>query len=235
MEDDLLARLLTLMDKAGPDQRIPSERELVALWGTSRTALRHRLRMLEAMGALERRGAAGTYTRTVKPGDVAAALKIGLHSSTLSSASAFQPVRVALERQAVKMAAEDFKPVPVAHAEEAVMRMEKSSDPDDLYAADLAFHQAIFQASGDPALMFFSSAVGDLIAGSVSARRARMLRLANDVDEMRLLHREILEAVKAKDPAMAMAAMDRHFERIDSLDVEEEASEVTGDRDAKVS
>lgn len=224
MEDDLLLKLLELMEKAGADQRIPSERELVAQWGSSRTALRHRLRMLEAMGALERKGSAGTYTRTVKPHDMAAALKIGLHSSALSSPLAFQPVRVALERQAAKMAAEDFKPVPVAHAEEAVMRMEKSTSPDELYAADIDFHQAIFRASGDPALLFFASAVGDLIADSVSSRRARMLRLADDVDEMRLLHRAILEAVKDKDPAKAMAAMDHHFDRIDSLDIARPAS-----------
>ncbi|MDR6989194.1 GntR family transcriptional repressor for pyruvate dehydrogenase complex [Paenarthrobacter nitroguajacolicus] len=187
------------------------------------------------MGALERRGAAGTYTRTVKPGDVASALKIGLHSSALSSAAAFQPVRVALERQAVKMAAEDFKPVPVAHAEEAVMRMEKSSSPDELYSADMDFHHALFQASGDPALMFFSAAVGDLIADSVSARRERMLRLANDVDEMRVLHREILEAVKAKDSSRAMEAMDRHFERIDSLSADDELVAEHEGRETKVS
>jgi GntR family transcriptional regulator, transcriptional repressor for pyruvate dehydrogenase complex len=220
VEDDLLAKLLDLMEKAGPDQRIPSERELVARWGSSRTALRHRLRKLEATGALERRGSAGTYTRTVRPQDLAAALKIGLHSSVLSSACAFQPVRVALERQAVKMAAEDFKPIPVAHAEEAVMRMEKVTQADDLYAADLDFHHAIFQASGDPALMFFSAAVDDLIADSVSVRRSRMLRLASDVDEMRLLHRSILEAIKARDPSSATDAMDRHFDRIDSLAVD---------------
>jgi GntR family transcriptional regulator, transcriptional repressor for pyruvate dehydrogenase complex len=224
VEDELLVKLLSLIDKAGPSERIPSERELVTQWGSSRTALRHRLRMLEAMGALERRGAAGTYTRTVKPRDVAAALKIGLHSSALSSAFAFQPVRVALERQAAKMAAEDFKPVPVAHAEEAVMRMERSTNPDDLYAADLAFHNAIFQASGDPALIFFSEAVGDLIADSVSSRRGRMLRLADDMDEMRVLHRAILEAIKAQDPERAMAAMDRHFDRIDSLDIDDTES-----------
>jgi DNA-binding GntR family transcriptional regulator len=73
-------------------------------------------------------------------------------------------------------------------------------------------------------LIFFSSAVGDLIADSVSSRRSRMLRLANDVDEMRVLHRAILEAVKAKDPAAAMAAMDGHFDRIDSLEIDELSS-----------
>lgn len=217
-DDALLQKLLELIDQAGPDQRIPSERELVAQWGSSRTALRHRLRMLEAMGAIERKGAAGTFTRAVKPQDVAAALKIGLHASALSSALAFQPVRVALERQAARMAAEHYRPVAVAEAEEAVMRMEEATAPDDLYAADLSFHRAIFQASGDPALIFFSEAVGDLIANSVSARRDRMLRLVDDVDEMRRLHREILEAVRSKDPTGAMAAMDRHFDRIDSSD-----------------
>ena len=214
-DDNLLDRLLELVDEVGPDQRIPSERDLAERWGCSRTALRDRLRMLEAMGALERKGAGGTYTRVMKPQDVAVALRTGLHASALSSATAFQSVRVALEREAARLAATAGKPVPIAHVEEAVMRMEAATDPDELYAADLEFHKALFQASGDAALIFLSEAVGDLIAQSVTERRARMRTLSSDAEVLRSLHRNILDALKSGSPGEAMNAMDEHFARID--------------------
>ncbi|WP_166879069.1 FadR/GntR family transcriptional regulator [Salinibacterium sp. ZJ450] len=217
MTDALLSALLRLIEEVGPGGRIPPERELAELVGASRTAIRSRLRELESAGALERRGSAGTFARTMAPSDVAQALRLGLSASPLGGGEAFQTIRVALERQAAKGAAESASPVPIAYAEEAVLRMESTTDPDELYEADLAFHRSLFHASGDDALIFFSEAIGDLLKASVTARRQRMLALATDIDEMRALHRVILDAVKSRDPVAAMAAMDRHFEHIDSL------------------
>ena len=95
------------------------------------------------------------------------------------------------------------------------MRMEAATDPDELYAADLEFHKALFQASGDAALIFLSEAVGDLIAQSVTERRARMRTLSSDAEVLRSLHRNILDALKSGSPGEAMNAMDEHFARID--------------------
>lgn len=216
-EDDLLRKLRDLLQEAGPGQRIPSERELAQRWGTSRTALRHRLRMLEAMGALQRRGAAGTFTHVMQPHDVAIALQTGLQASALGSAESFQFVRVGLERQAARLAAQKRRPVDIAHVENAVLRMEAADSGQEMYEADLDFHRSLFKASGDAALIFFSEAVGDLIARSVTERRARMEKLEHDRDEMCSLHRKILDAINDQDPAAAMNAMDNHFDRIDAL------------------
>lgn len=217
VDDDLLQKLLDLIQEAGPGQRIPSERELVKRWGTSRSALRNRLRVLEAMGALERRGAAGTYTQVMKPQHVAAALQTGLHASILGSPSSFQSVRVALEREAARLAAQHRRPVAIAHAEEALMRMEDASTAQQMYEADVDFHRALFQASGNAGLIFLSEAVGDLIARSVTERRGRMQKLSEDKEEMRTLHRNILEAVNSGNPEAAMNSIDNHFDRLDML------------------
>lgn len=215
--DALLEKLLELLQEVGPDGRIPSERELSETWGISRTALRSRLRMLESVGALERRGAAGSFVRVMAPSDVAVALTIGLTGSVLASPRSFEPVRVALERQAAKQATEQMSPVPIAHVEEAVLRMESTSDPEELHQADLDFHRALLAASGDPALIFFSEAVADLIAASVTERRARMAQLTSDLDGIRAIHRNILEAMKSRDPRAAMAAVDDHFDSINRI------------------
>ena len=144
---------------------------------------------------------------------------IGLSGSALSSPRSFQSVRIALERQAAKQAAENVSPVAVAYVEEAVIRMESTTDPNELYQADLEFHRALFAASGEPALVFFSEAVADLIAASVTERRRRMSQLSSDVAEMRALHRNIITAVKSRDPNGAMEAMNEHFDSIDRITV----------------
>lgn len=216
-QDPLLEKLLRLFRETGPENRIPSERELSESWGVSRTALRSRLRLLESVGALDRRGAAGSFVRVMAPADVSMALRIGLSESVMSSPRSFQPVRVALEREAAKQAASNPSPVPIAYMEEAVIRMEATSDPLELYEADLDFHRSLFAASGDVALIFFSDAVADLIAASVTERRRRMTQLASDVHEMRALHRSILDAVKSRDVLAAMLSVDEHFDSIDSV------------------
>lgn len=217
MPDPLLTALLQIVEDTGPGGRIPPERELAELVGASRTAVRSRLRELESAGALERRGSAGTFARTMAPRDVAEALRLGLSASPLGKGEAFQTIRVALERQAAKMAATRQSPVPIAYAEEAVLQMESTTDATHLYEADLAFHRSLFRASGDDALIFFSEAIGDLLTASVVLRRQRMMALESDIEEMRMLHRSILEAVKSGDANASMAAMDRHFEHIDAL------------------
>lgn len=217
-QDDLLKKLQDLLQEAGPGQRIPSERQLAEQWEVSRTALRHRLRMLEAMGALERRGSAGTFTHIMEPHNVAVALQTGLRASALGSASAFESVRVALERQAARLAALKRRPVAMAHVEEAVLRMEAADSAEQLYEADIDFHRSLFHASGDGALIFLSEAVSDLIARSVTERRTRMRKLATDREEMCTVHRNILEAINTGNPTTAMGAVDDHFDRINTGD-----------------
>lgn len=216
-EDELMQRLLDLVSELGPGQRVPAERQLEDDWGVSRAALRHRLRLLEAMGAVERRGSAGTFTRILQPVDVAAILRVGLNASDLADAAAFRSLRAALETEAALLAARKGRPVPVAHIEEAVLRMESAEDAKTLYEADLAFHQALFKACGDPGLIFFYEALADLFTRSVAERRLRMNTLSSDVEMMRTLHRAILEAVKSRDESAAAGAMREHFDRIDHL------------------
>jgi GntR family transcriptional repressor for pyruvate dehydrogenase complex len=217
VEDELLQRLLGLIGELGPDQRIPAERQIEEDWGVSRGALRHRLQLLEAMCVVERRGAAGTYTKAMQPRDVARILRVGLNATTLANAAAFRSLRAALETEAALLAARNGTPVPVAYIEEAVLRMDAADDAQTLYQADLDFHNALFDACRDPGLQFFYEALFDVTARSVHERRLRMYSLAEDVDLMRRLHRAILVAIQAHDQDAAVAAMRDHFDRIDSL------------------
>ena len=90
---------------------------------------------------------------------------------TLSSLTS---VRVALERQAASEAALADDPVKIAHMAAAVKRMEATDDPHEMYAADVAFHQAMFIAWCSPALVFFADALVRVLSQSMQVRQERI-------------------------------------------------------------
>ena len=57
---------------AGPGTRLPTERQLAADFGVTRTAIRHAMGMLEAQGRVSREVGRGTYLRQVPGGTPAA-------------------------------------------------------------------------------------------------------------------------------------------------------------------
>jgi GntR family transcriptional repressor for pyruvate dehydrogenase complex len=220
--DPVTAALVNQLVGMEPGQRLPSEREQAQQLGVSRTALRDRLRYLESMGILERRTGAGTFVRGLRPETVTESLALGLMASQITLSSLYS-VRVALERQAAIEAALAQNPVSTAYMAAAVQRMERTDDGEELYAADVAFHRALFVASDSPALQFIGDALSGVLSRSVRQRQDRIQQLTHDRDHIRLLHREIYEAIAAADPTAAMRAVDEHFSWLDRV-LESESS-----------
>jgi GntR family transcriptional repressor for pyruvate dehydrogenase complex len=218
-DDQLLMALLGRITSLKPGERLPSERSLAGDLSVNRTTLRDRLQSLESLGVLDRRTGSGTYVKAISPQTVSTVVSLGLIGRGLTIES-LQPVRVALERQAAKEAAVRAAPGPMAIMATSVKRMDLTSDPHELYAADLDFHRALFEASNSPALIFFADALADVLARSVEQRRARMMQLAHDSALMREVHRVIYEAVLSGDEAASMEAVDNHFRTIDALALE---------------
>ncbi|MEW2546269.1 FCD domain-containing protein [Streptomyces sp. NPDC047002] len=212
--DRLTGELAQRVLAMGAGKRLPSERRMAEELGVSRTALRDRLTHLESLGVLERRTGSGTYVRGVRPDTVTEALGLGLLASHLTFASLYS-VRVALERQAAYEAALAGDPVKTAHMAAAVKRMEATEDGQELYEADVAFHRALFTASCSPALEFFADALSGVLSRSVQQRQAHILRMTDDIEHMRQLHRDIHLAAAAEDPERAMRAVDSHFVWLD--------------------
>lgn len=209
-EDPLMSALARQVLAMNPGEKLPSEREQAMELGVSRTALRDRLGRLESMGVLERRTGAGTFVRGLRPETVSESLLLGLVASKMTLAS-LRSVRFALERQAAYEAAQKVDHVSVAHMAVALDRMDASDDSNELHEADVAFHEALFTASGSPALIFFA----DVLHGVLAPHQK--LSLAADRVRMRSVHRNIAQAVAAHTPREAMRAVDEHFAWLDEL------------------
>jgi len=213
--DRIFESLVELHGRLGPGKRLPAERALAEEWGISRVTLRDRVRQLEALGLLEKRGTAGTFTRDIDPTDLARLLSVGFRATPLADAATFESVRIALDRQAVLLAAERREPVPLAYAEKAVRVMESSADPDALLAADRAFHRSLIEASGDRGLIFFAEAVDDLIAQSLAARGSGSHRLEHR-EAFVTMHRRLLDAVTGGDRHTVLDAVQHHYDDLRS-------------------
>lgn len=208
--DPIARGLIDVVGEIGLGGRLPSERLLADRLGVSRTALRDRLQLLEAFGVLRRVTGSGTYVQALAPEGLAFALDIGTKASGLDLPS-LHSVRVGLERQAAIEAAIKRHPVLQAHMRQQVLAMERATEPEELDRADLAFHAALFEASENQALVFFSQALVHALRESILERRHRMRELAHDRELMVNTHNSIHRAVESGSPAAAAAAVDAHF------------------------
>ncbi|WP_326731665.1 FadR/GntR family transcriptional regulator [Streptomyces phaeochromogenes] len=210
-DDPLTAQLVQQVLAMQPGAQLQSERDQAEQLGVSRTALRDRLRHLEAVGVLERRSGAGTFVRQIQPEMVSQSLALGLMASHMTMPS-LRSVRIALERQAAMEASQARDHVSIAQMHVAVDRMEATDDRAEMYAADLDFHHALFLACRSPGLKFFADSLSKLLSRS-------FVKL--DTDEQRVqvrsVHRAIYGAVAAGDPIASMQAIDAHFDLLDKL------------------
>lgn len=208
--DELLGQIVRQIIEMGPGVKLPSERDQASELGASRTALRDRLSSLESIGVLERRVGVGTFTKGLRPEAVRESLILGMVSSGINVAS-LRPVRVALERQAVVEAARYSDYETNAGMFAALKAMEASDNTEALHSADVAFHKALFRASGSAGLIFFSEVMG----GSLDPKTR--LVVSRDKEMMRHVHRNIADAIAAHDVLRAVHSIEEHFSWLDSI------------------
>ena len=134
-------------------ERLPTEAEISAAVGVSRTPVREAIKILEAMGVLEIRRGIGTFLR---PQATAALGHLMVFQAAMGRATPQQlfETRLMVEQTAAELSASRRTDKDVAAMRAANERMRALStapsvDLDQLTAADVAFHHAIFDACGN--------------------------------------------------------------------------------------
>ncbi|MFC7401960.1 FadR/GntR family transcriptional regulator [Citricoccus sp. GCM10030269] len=144
----------------------------------------------------------------MQPEDVSDAMRIGLSGMELDDEISFRPVRVALERQAALAATRRPDESALASMHAALQAIRVAESPDEKTRADVDFHAALFEASGEPSLRFMYGAVRGLMDDSVARRRAQLAKNPAGLEESFRLHAEILAAVQSGDGRRSMDAVD---------------------------
>jgi DNA-binding FadR family transcriptional regulator len=196
-----------------PGDVLPNEGELLAHYNVSRTVLREALQVLSAKGLVDSRQRRGT---TVCPRSEWSQLDRSLlewHESSDVAGAALQQlmeVRRIVEPAAAALAAQRAGPQERDRIKAAYVGMETSGDDVEAFVtADLQFHTAILEASGNQFLLPIVQAIRTTLAASLRITNKRQ----DENHQVSLpLHAAILKAILAGKAEAAARAMQVHLD-----------------------
>ncbi len=134
-----------------PGERLPGELELAEQLQVSRTVLREALARLQGLGLVEIQRGNGTFV--AGKGGLASCVQLLRSATTISPREllSYVELRVAIEIQAVRLAAQRADDDDIAELQELLTELNAIDRPyDELLEVDFRFHRRILQASGNP-------------------------------------------------------------------------------------
>jgi DNA-binding FadR family transcriptional regulator len=213
--DRLMQRIESGEIAAG--EQLPSERELMEVYGVGRVAVREALQELARSGIVEI--SHGERARVVVP---TAHLLIEQIAGGARHMLRMQPemlthlkeARLFLETGMVRFAAERATPEDVLRLQQRIEEHRASMvNLDQFMKLDMLFHREIARISGNPIF----PAIVEALFGWASAYYQSIVR-APGAEALTLAeHQRIVDAIAANDPQRAVQAMEEHLTRANAL------------------
>jgi GntR family transcriptional repressor for pyruvate dehydrogenase complex len=201
--------------------RLPGERELAEVLSVSRQSVREALRVLDYLGVVAVRPGEGTFVATTPPSPVDASLYSLLSERTflLDLVEARRILEDGIVQLATQRATRDDLD---ALAEVLATREKELGSGRHDVASDLAFHTQLAEATGNVVLV---SAMRHLNEMWLRSREKTGRRPTSPLKALQF-HRQILQAVRRRQPAAARRALRRHLQDM-RTDIEEGKHRVT--------
>jgi DNA-binding FadR family transcriptional regulator len=189
---------------------LPSERELMEIYGVSRTVVREAVTTLASRGLLEARPRYRPIAR--RPGyDTALKAVEGAIGHLLTEPDGIKNLfnsRIFLEMALVRHAALHAKRADIQALKEALDANEAAIGQSELfYATDVAFHGTLFQIPKNPVFPVMHMAY----VAWLSPHWRKMPRMPERNETNFLRHLEIFTAIQNRDPEAAEEAMQAHL------------------------
>ena len=204
------ARLLLDRIQAGEwevGQKLPGETTLAPQLGVGRSTMREAIRQLAGRGILTTRQGSGVFVHAVVPvGDWDSFVIRATIASILEA-------RIAIECEAAALAAERCTGDDLVAIRTALARRGREVVTIDARVdADMAFHRSIVTASQNELLI----ELFDTFAARSREAMVQMLELSGEpaTQTDQLVHAEIVEAVEARDAAVARDLSRSHLEAL---------------------
>ena len=245
LKDDVTVKLIAVFKQLisegtmTPGGRLPSERELAASFGVSRSSLRQALKVLEIMGVISQRVGDGTYLNSSAKAILSEPMQFLILLDGISEHELME-ARLIVEPELAAQAAERATDEDIAAIRREVEAMEQPKlDQHQLIEHDLLFHQAIFAAA--------KNRVCGLMFAVVHQSLKNLITLTSqvvDAEHTLVLHRRILNAIRKRDSDEARRRMREHLldareliakatGRMDQVSIQSRISKVTGLRASK--
>jgi len=206
---DVTDELVRLAARLSPGDRFPTEREIAERLGVGRSTVRESVKALQLVGVLHAVRGAGVTVGANHLDDVARVLGLGL----IFQRPSVREVIVARRLIEIEIAG-----LAALHASQAdLVRMRAAveaaathvADRTAVANADVEFHVALAQASGNVVLQYLVAGMRTL----VKIWMANAIRDRDIVDGLVSEHRQILDSVEARDAEASRSAMAWHLER----------------------
>ncbi len=200
--------------RLSPGDRLPTEQELTASLGVSRTVVREAVAALRADGLVVTRRGSGAY---VAPNPAASPFRIPAQATaSIDEVLEIMELRLAIEVEAAALAAERASRVRLSRIRAALAAVDRALHRGEgAVQEDFAFHRAIADATGNGQFSRFLTFLGSHVIPRQSVRlqtdtpRERRAYLARIQQE----HARIVAGIAAGDPAEARRAMRGHLTR----------------------
>ena len=207
--NDLAARIRSGQYK--PGERLPTEPEVMAQQGVSRTVVREAMSRLQAAGLVETRHGVGTFV--LQPALPQPTLDLTT-AVTIRDVLAMLELRISLETEAAGLAAMRRTDEQLARMREAVASFEQGVlSGERSIGADFEFHLQIALATHNK---YFEEFYRHLGPTTIPRTRLDTSKFSPEPGQNYLLrtnreHESILDAIAHQDPRAASAAMRMHL------------------------
>jgi GntR family transcriptional repressor for pyruvate dehydrogenase complex len=192
-----------------PGTRLPTEQELMAAMGVSRTVVREAVVALRAEGLIATRQGIGSFVAEL-PAHALFRIEPG-QAETLADALHIMELRTAVETEAAGLAAERATAVQRRAIRDALAAIDTAIERGEAAVGeDFALHAAITGATGNPQFRRFLDFLGRFIIPRASVR-IRALNLRAYLMTFQQEHRAIVAAIEARSVEQARAAMHTHL------------------------
>jgi DNA-binding FadR family transcriptional regulator len=211
---ELIARLTEEITsgKLAPSARLPTEQEMIATFGVSRTVVREAIAALRAEGLVDSRQGAGIFVTSDMTRRPFRLDPEGL--KTLQGVIDLMELRTSVEVEAAGLAALRRTPFDIAEIGTSLTAFERAvAEGDEAVEADYLFHLAVSKTTQNDHFRSFIEYLGRHII----PRRSIHINAGSDDDRQAYLgkvqaeHRTILGAIEAGDQDAARSAMRKHL------------------------
>lgn len=193
-----------------PGDRLPTEAELATRFNVSRSVVREAARLLVQRGLVDVRPGRGMVARKFDGGVMADHMALMLDANLATFAQVME-LRLVLELEISAKAAERREDHHLRDMLAAIDRAERhQQDRAVCLEADLALHQVVALASGNPFFPLVSKPINDFLRRAYSNAFGYLAHQPFTLRE----HRAIYDAIEARDVAGARQATQLHLERV---------------------
>jgi len=192
--------------------RLPSEPDLAQMLGVGRSTLREAKRTLISLGILVSHGRTGTFV--ADPTDRRLPIEVLDLLLTEQRIEELHQARSILEGGAIRFACEVAKDDEITELESYLESWDELKSA-DFWTATVTFHEMLVRLCHSDTVLYLYSSLSRVM------REQQMTLYAHDSDRHQVieLHRDLLTALRTRDPDTAADAMARHLSESHMHDV----------------